>query len=248
MLPRELRDEIYSHVCSEGSAFQFNYGRLARGGRCKWQGSGLPMLQVSRPIREEFMIVLFSKGVFKVTHTPWYDWIQLGDFPFMDDISNIEFFLCLPLEFRGFEELLSATKVQAVPFFSETSKIRNVCIVKLNYCGPTALSMLLSSPIIHNLSQLTGFKTVQLKFYSRPRQWSQKGSAQSQSEEAIRGLGTCPAFDTLVLQISCALEKALGSFTITCEKRPYIESETWKQCVTFHPQGHLIKKVTQLEE
>ena len=65
-LPPELRDKIYRHICEDGSPFEFKGYCSTRGDSKKWHGSGLSMLQVSHPIREEFMLVLSSKAVFRV--------------------------------------------------------------------------------------------------------------------------------------------------------------------------------------
>ena len=93
------------------------------------------------------------------------------------------------------------------------------------------------------MSQLTGFKTVQLKFSTMVDYWV-KTRTPFNIRESINNYGTCLGFDTLVLQISSALQPTLGSFTVTHGR---YSSMWWCQDVTFHPQDHPTKKLNKLE-
>ena len=95
VLPRELRDEIYSHVCNEGFSYNFHDGGgiLGDKGSQIWCGLGLPMLKVSNGIRDEFQAVLHSKGVFEIGENTGSIPIQRNDIPFVNDILNITVFV-----------------------------------------------------------------------------------------------------------------------------------------------------------
>ena len=211
VLPRELRDHIYFQICNKGSPFEFpNYSQArAYKDRRKWLGKGLSMLGLSKAIREEFSMVLFSKGIFKVYSSSWKSETPRSEIPFVDDVSNIVI------------SHISATGMDPVSYFVETSKKRNTCTIELRGCGPRPLQRLMSSPIMHSLAGLKGFKTVQLTFFSHVNDWVHWSRLE---------------FDTLVLRISSALEPTLGSFKVTHGIRESGESRFWDQSVTFHPR------------
>ncbi len=246
-LPRELRDEIYSYMCNQRCPYEF----LENG--TKWCGLGLSMLKVSKAIREEFLTVLYTKGVF-VIHRYWYVLkIRRTDIPFFNDISNIQISLDLsdilfeihPVDEEEFHmneiQHRSAIKGRPVSYFTGTSIMRNTCTISLNECSPEMLLPLLKSREFYAMSQLTGFKNVQLRFSADANDWLKLKTPQPVREE-FHKLGTCPGFETMVLRTSSALERTLGSFTVT-RGRWTDDSETWDQHVTFHPQDRPIKDV-----
>ena len=261
LLPREIRDEIYSHICRQGSPFEFkDYDSSLCQHRRRWRGQGLSMLQVSRAIREEFSIVLFSKGVFRIWDSTCQPRTQYSKIPFMDQISNIEISLDLLHMFHESESdpwrLLSlykgdspssATDMGEMSYFRVTSATRNICTVRLHRCGPKTLSLLLSSPVMHALSQLKNFKTVRLTYSSHASYWLEKGKTLRHAREAFNGKGTCPEFSTLVLLMSRTLEQSLGSFVASRGRQECGEPRLWNQRVTFHPRGLSIKEVERLE-
>lgn len=247
ILPRELRDEIYSHVCSEGFSYDLGIGSGRKGSQI-WRGLGLSMLQVSNAIREEFQAVLYSKGVFDIGYNSGSIQIKRRDIPFVNDILNIKITVILHPDcesqadgFWSNEEEEPLFEPEPVSHFTGTSIMRHTCVIELKTQGPTALKALLSSPVVNAMSQLTGFKTVQLKFSTTVDYWVQSWTFVVR--ESIYDYGTCLGFDTLVLQISSALEPALGAFTVTRGRECYM---WWYQDVTFHPQNHPTEKLDKL--
>ena len=246
ILPRELRDEIYGLVCK---FYQFEPPYVAsiykRGGFIKWYGCGLPMLQVSKAVREEFFLIFCSKGIFEFLNPMFVDKIQPIDIPFVDCISNIKIGTYLVPDGNGCYDRYRGTfslKPEPVSFFGGTSMTRNICMIELYNCGPRTLSGLLSSPLMHALSLLTGFKTVQLSFFTDMQQWL-KWDAGESILNAVHDFGTCPGFDVLVIRISTALEPTLGAFTVTREMAPYKQVwQRWSSHVTFHPQARIPKQ------
>lgn len=215
------------------------------------------MLQVSNAIREEFQAILYSKGVFDMGYGLCKQ-IQRSDIPFVNEILNVTITVILHAmsnlcksQLDGFwsdeEEaeppLDPILEPEPVSHFTGTSIMRNACVIELNTRGPTALSALLSSPVVHAISQLIGFKTVRLVFFTMVDYWVETRTPVN-IRESINNHGTCLGFDTLVLQVSSALEPALGSFTVT---RGRDSNMRWCQDVTFHPQDHSTAKMNKLE-
>lgn len=237
-------------MCNLNSFYGYGYwfgGRFPNN-RHKWLGYDLPMLQVSRTIREEFRTILCSRGKFEIDYSCSNVVITRKDIPFLNDISNILLNLdtyLLSDDYHSLwetsdgswdEQILSATKAEPISYFSGTSIKRNTCIITLDRCEPTGLTPLLSSPALHAMSQLTGFKTVQLKFCTHANNWLKQNTPQH-IREAFHESGTCPGFDDLVLQTSCALEPSLGPFSIT-RGRWMSPHAFWDQRVTFRPREH----------
>ena len=195
------------------------------------------MLQVSKSIREEFLSVLGSEGAFKMGHA---DKLQREDVPFVNDISNIQFLFDLSLSVDN--RRLFAMKAEPVSFFTGTTVIRNTCVIELFLCTPKSL-LLLKSPLMSAISQLMGFKTVQLILSTDADDWLKHKTSQG-VRGTFRNLETCPGFDTVVLQISSALEQTLGSFTTG---QSLDGPKQWTQYVTFHPQGSPLKQAERME-
>ncbi len=92
LLPRELRDEIYSHLCKH--SFYFNSWPKYHS---KWESKDvtphhLSMSAVSKHIRHEFLPIVYAEAVFTIL-----DECLLGecvwarhDIPFVDHIQNLE--------------------------------------------------------------------------------------------------------------------------------------------------------------
>lgn len=213
------------------------------------------MLRVSKAIREEYRAVLFSKGIFAMSHPFHSHEIQRRDVPFIDDISNVKISLnlqplflkyavdpqsVLALSEKGY---LSTVKVAPLSYLNGVSIKRNTCIIDIFGCRPATLLLLPSSSVMDTLSQLKGFMTVQLAFFGSVDNWPNR--------EELRYLGqvsdSCAGFDTLVLRISSALEPTLGPFTVTERIRASDEPKRWRKYVTFHPQGYLAGETDRLE-
>lgn len=248
---REARDEIYRHVCKQEYWYLEEGTWLSyRQSNSFWKGQRLhklPILQVCKTICEEFLPVLCSEGEFEINQSSFSYKTQRSDVPFVNEISNIKIVLSLTQGAIHYTDgspnswgsLWSSAG--PVSFFTGTSVMRNTCVVKLSECTPLTL-LLLKSSLMLAISQLTGFKTVRLILSTGPDYWL-KGDTPEDVREIFRGLDTCPAFDTIVFRISHALGPALGSFTTGGRLN---EPTRWTQYVTFHPQGHLPKKVKSL--
>lgn len=253
ILPRELRDHIYSHVCDQGYSYSFmGYSRYQH--RYLWMEFNFPMLRVCRAIREEFFGSLFSNRFFEIKHHVFSLETQRSHIPFLNDISKVRFVLDLYYmsdDFKSYlqavpspsdeRELLSAIKAEPVSFFTGTSVMRKECVIELCNCRPTSLLTLLSSPLMHAMCQLTGFTTVQLDFSTYANRWLKDDTPQHIRKTFCR-LGTCPGFDNMVLRVISTLEPSLGSFAGSRLDK----SRPWNQRVTFHPRDHPTGKVEEL--
>ena len=246
ILPRELRDEIYRHLLNRQWPYYFNdshYGDIR-----KWMGDGLFMLSVCKAIREEFLTVLCSERFFELHHYSLSDKIQHSDIPFLYMISNVIIGLDVyPMSDNTNKFEPSITKPEPISFFNGTSVMRNVCLIELYRCMPGSLLSLLKSPLMHAMSELTGFKTVRLTFSTYKLDWLEYDDGLSEKarqhiRETFYSLETCPGFDDFVLRTSNALEPTLGYFAVT--RVSWIdESGLWGQRVTFHPRGHPTKRL-----
>lgn len=197
----------------------------------KWEIENLSMLQVCKVIRKEFLTVLCSEGVFEMScHS---NKIRRSDIPLVKDISNIYFVLNVMMDRSP-----SVTKSR----LTGTSVIRNKCVVEINWCTPKSLSIL-GSPLVDAMAQLTGFKTVELVFLTDADNWLQFGTPWD-VKESFRNLKTCPGFDTVVLRISKALERSLGTYTTSgnLDKPQY-----WTQSAVLHRQGPPLKQVERIK-
>ncbi len=255
ILPRELRDEIYSHMCNQTCPYRFVEPACWLTG-LKWDGKGRSMLEVSKAVRKEFLTVLYSKGVFEMDQHSVLPYTQRSDIPFFNDISNIQSSLDLADILYEAELLLESDSgelpnylnMRGRPFsyFTGTSIMRNKYIITLHGCS-FSLLLPLESQEFYAIFQLTGFKTVQLRFRTDADDWLKPETPPHIRQEFYK-LGTCPGFETMVLQTSTALERTLGSFTVT---RGYVKRSDlyryWVQHVTFHPQGRPMKKMDSLE-
>ncbi len=239
ILPRELRDEIYRNVCNQDGSYWFNTLQGHEPSDCrKWDIENLSMLQVCKVIRKEFLSVLCSEGVFEISCH--YNEIRSSDIPFVKDISNLCFVFNLGMisSTSVKKSRLSTMEEGPVSFFTGTSVLRNKCVVEITWCTPNSL-LILGSPLMAAMAQLTGFKTVELVFLTDADSWLEFGTPWD-VKESFRNLKTCPGFDTFVLRISKALERTLGPYTTgeNLDKPQY-----WTQSVVFHPQGPPLKQV-----
>ena len=67
MLPREIRDETYRHVCST----KWYLSSPSRS-HCKWHGESntvLPTMTLSKSIRQEFLAILYAESLFVICDT-----------------------------------------------------------------------------------------------------------------------------------------------------------------------------------
>lgn len=222
--------------------------------RYLWMEFDHPMLRVCKAIHEEFLAFMLSNIFFVMNHLLFSLETQRSDIPFLNDISKVRFVLDLYYMSDDFkscmeddpspsdeQELFSAMKAEPVSFFTGTSVMRKVCVIELCDCRPTSILTLLSWPLMHAMRQLTGFKTVELIFFTDADHWLDEETPQH-IRQTFYSRGTCPGFDTMVLRIISALEPSLGSFA----GRRLDKTRPWTQRVTFHPQDRLTGEVVEL--
>lgn len=238
ILPRELRNQIYSHVCSPSYYYTTWYDISRLTDRQIWYGDSEDSLSllVSKTMHAEYRSVVYSEGFFEIDRFAFSDKIQRSYMPFVNDICNVSIILDLdhPYERRispSYEgQRISSIRAEPVSYFTSGLRLRRKCILELRNYSRNAL-LLLQSPLIRAISQLIAFKTVQLVFSTKPKYWDKD----MEPHESLK---------SIIHDISCALEPALGSFTVHADSdEPY----PWFQYVNFHPQGHQVMKSIVLE-
>lgn len=238
ILPRELRNQIYSHVCSPSYYYTTWYDKSRMTDRQIWYGESEDSLSllVSKMMHAEYRSVLYSDGLFEIDRFAFSNKIQRNYMPFVNDICNVSILLDLdhPYERRispSYEgQRISSIRAEPVSYFTSGSRMRRKCRLELRNYSQNAL-LLLQSPLIRAISRLIGFKTVQLVFSTKPKYWD-------------KDMEPYESLKTIIHGISCALEPALGSFTVHADSdEPY----PWSQYVKFHPHGHQIMKSRFLE-
>ncbi len=179
-------------------------------------------MRVSKAVHAEFLLILCSKGLLKIDHFMLRQKKQLNHLPVAKDICNVSIFLDMknPIPSNGG---ISVMRAEPVSFFTGTSKIRNSCVLHFWKCTPGTL-LVLQSPLMHAISQLTAFEIVQLVFSPK-----ENGSITGM-KPPLHGL------DTLVREISRALEPTLGSFVWDTNRDGYPD---YTHCSTFHPRERL---------
>ena len=249
ILPRELRDEIYRHV-HDHEYYTSNF----MGENCgKWRSRndeslGLPMMTLSKSIRQEFLAVLCGKAVFvldstgRAGETTW----ERKRIPFVDQILNVRYIASLIHPSMPFSELsrilrdpriakkfLSERSAKPVEFFTGTEVLRNNCSIELHSVTRTVIPVL-QSPLIVAIKGLTGFKILTLKLRLDAWNWSRNDvlifyeENQSYADQIVGLRGTANAFRS-------ALEPSLG---------PTIISENYDKGIasfdfTFHPRDYV---------
>ena len=220
ILPRELRDQIYSiYLHAHGLLYHPN-AWLDDQTWCGKSSQGLSIMRVSKAVHAELLSILCSKGLLKIDHFVFSLKKQPSHLPVAKDVCNVSIFLdCAFFSPRS----LSSVSGGSVCFFTGTSKMRNSCVLHFRRCTPKA-RLIRQSPLIHAISQLTAFKTVQLVFTPKDPGWITRSRPQNDDLE------------TLVREISRALEPTLGSFVWYTNRDVYPDDT---HCCTFHPREKL---------
>ncbi len=177
VLPRELREEIYSHLCNHN--FYFNSSRKYP--HSKWQSKDvtahhLSMSAVSKHIRQEFLIIVYAEAVLIFRDECLlsdYVW-QRQNISFVDHIQNLELRTSLGDSYCDYcgrhrsvgDDNLPAKKAVPTLFFTGTRILRNTCVIQLEYCTPKEMALLLRSPFFHAIKHLKNFKSVILQLVS----------------------------------------------------------------------------------
>ena len=251
-LPRELRDEIYRHVHDHEY-----YTSDCMGEDChKWcsqngESLGLPMMTLSKAIRQEFLAVFFGEAVFvleNVEHAGGTIWIR-ELIPCIDQILNVRYVASLFLlgrmstykisrifrDSRLVKKVMSKSSAKPVEFFTGTEVLRNSCSIELRSGTPTVMPVF-QSPLIMAIKGLTGFKIVTLKLTSDAWRWSRdearivNGGNLSDADYAEEFRGMANAFRS-------ALEPSLGPSIISedCDK-----GLAWE--LTFRPRDYVANR------
>ena len=251
-LPRELRDEIYGHV----NDHEYYTSDSMRENCGKWRSRkdkslGLPMMMLSKAIRQEFLAVLCGKAVFMLENadraggTPW----ERKRIPFVDHILNVRYVALLVHPSMPFSELsrilrdpriakkfLSERSAKPVEFFTGTEVLRNNCSIELHSVIRTVIPVL-QSPLMVAIKGLTGFKILTLKLRLEAWNWSRNDvlifyeENQSYADQIVGLRDTANAFRS-------ALEPSLG---------PTIFSENYDNGIasmkfTFHPRDYVANR------
>ena len=214
ILPRELRDQIYGHVHSvlyhiiNSSEPNLIWGSVGQ------RGYGLPMLTLSKAIRQECLAALFKKAVFMLDNVGYAGKAvrKPKDIPFIDQILNVKYVVFL-LEPNDMPEGIA----KPVEFFSGTEVLRNRCSVQL-YLGSTIGMLSVQSPLIIAIKGLTGFKIVTL--HSRSC-----------------GGGFAREFGDNTDALRSALEPSLGPSII---REDWENGVPWE--LTFRPRDYIAKR------
>ena len=251
VLPRELRDEIYSHHLYNHSFYFNSWQKYPHSkSHCKWLSTDvtphrLSMSAVSKHIRQEFLIIVYAEAVFTIRDEYLlsdYVW-ERHDIPFIDHIQNLELQTSLGDSYCWYcrrhysagDDNLPMKKAVPTLFFTGTRILRNTCVIQLESCTPKRLALLLRSPFFHVIKQLTNFKSVTLQLVSEKGWWVQEDVdtylEQCYVDHAVQ-------FRVLVDAISNALEPSLGPSVSSGPRNPI--SNCWN--LTFRPRDYLSKK------
>ncbi|KAL6718190.1 hypothetical protein ACLMJK_004278 [Lecanora helva] len=150
-------------------------------GRAKWLGNSFSLLKVSSAVRKEALATLFRRGEF-VWISPVYGVrIQPHDIPFLDGILNICFSTCFdPNSLRSMllfdqddERIFGRREAHSLSCFIGDKTARDTCSFEINFTSQEKpdtngevkppIRDLLRLPGIDFLSQLTGFKTLEVR-------------------------------------------------------------------------------------
>ena len=254
-LPRELRDEIYGHIHDHEYYTSNPMGEDCRKWRSRRNRSlGLPLMILSKAIREEFLAILFDKAVFVLRKTGRARGAicKREQIPFIDQILNVGFVasLFLPGDMpihkaspmlkdpRKADKYMSKRSAKLVGFFTGTEVLRNNCSIELRSATPRVMPVL-QSPMILAVKGLTGFKIVTLKLGTGVRRWSLdkarmvKGGDLSDADYAAE----FTEFRGMANAFRSALEPSLGPSAISedCDK-----DFAWE--LTFRPRDYVANR------
>lgn len=248
VLPRELRDEIYSHVCER----EYEFGRFSDRLHRKWHSNGntdLPMLTLSKTIREELLAVLHAEAVFSIRSARYFQnkaWTR-NDIPFIDHIQRVGLSTAVcalsdehcnesMLDLREANEQLSKMRAEPTSFFAGTEVPRKTCVIEFILCTPKTM-LILQSPLFDAIKHLTGFKTVTLKISSIREHWGPQDALIYIGEDTSF-MDHAVGFAAIIDAIGSALEPSLGPNVIS--EAIVLQGIGWK--ITFHPRDYLSKQ------
>ena len=260
ILPRELRDEIYGHICDQDYYFngesvlpcriQFPVGRSSI-----WY-SIKNMVTLSTTIRREFLATLHANAVFNFS-------VPIGevsktqtrnDIPFVDHIKNVRWIIYLwvmsdtacikhGIPYDHLNRRIS-TLTSGISLFTGTDISRKSCVVELQYCTPRTIQIL-QSPFFDGIKLLTGFMTVEIKLLAQKKDWWPKDALTYGGEdESFRDRAV--GFKIFMNAARTALEPSLGPSVVTERKSKRRFDFSWE--LTFHPADHVQSKKSEVSE
>ena len=247
ILPREIRDEIYSHYLSKHhfriEAQRFFHNLLSMYPETK------VIVKVSTSIRQEFLAVLYREALF--TFCDWtfddtgaWDTWSSEDALIIDQLQKVECstLLFLSREFRRVSDgEFEATNVLAKPAkliscLARTDLLRTSCLIRLESLAPATI-LLMESPYFKAIRSMTRFKTLGLKMFFYKKDWD--------PESGVRYV-ECACWKKgsrkIVKRMISALTQDLGPSDAT----EYIDNHFFitsiEFSVKFHPHDYVNQK------
>ena len=253
ILPRELRDKIYGHLCDKGNYFDGDsilpYRRLYLGNPSPWY-SMRDMATLSTTIRREFLAILHADAVFNF-------WVPIGEvpkrrtrdeIPFCDQIKNVRWAISLwvmsdtycmshNMEYDHLNRRISGLTA-GVSLFTGADIARKSCVVELQSCTPRSI-LILQSPFFDGIKLLTGFMTVKIELSSWRKDWCPEdaltygGGRKSFQDYAV-------GFRIFLHAVRTALEPSLGPSVLTGWHGKGFFDLAWH--LTFHPSDYVLER------
>ena len=246
LLPRELRDEIYSDLLP----LNFRFNSWPKFPHKKWLDGHVPahrlsMSAVSKHIRQEFLVVVYAEAVFMIEECLSGRYVLARhDIPFIDHIQNLELRIVLGTSCcwncriyeTAWDDNLPKKKAVPTMLFTGTRILRNTCVIEVKSCTEKRLALLLRSHFFYVIKQLKNFKSVTLQLVSENKRWvpidvTDLGSKLDWGDQAV-------AFRVVVDAISNALEPSLGPSVFSGTR----SSLTNAWYITFRPRDYLTQK------
>lgn len=225
--PREIRDEIYRHVLPK-KYMTFESSCVIRSVSYednKWIRPKLSIFRLSKAINDETMSIFYSEGTFEFRYGRDYEHddtlSQIWNVDFMNRIMNIEI---------STSDNLGQPYAGPVQLFQGDVITRKSFLITLIYYPWEWSIKITESPLFRSLKQLTGFKTVTLRFVAVG-----KGDDVNWEELVWEPLLTAACKD---------LESTLGNGSA---RRKIVPTEAdnaldrKQQEVVFHPRDHKAK-------
>ena len=260
ILPRELRDEIYSCFCNHNYHFDGESvlpcrRRFPMGRSSIWY-SIRDIVTLSTAIRREFLAILYANAVFEFS-------VPIGevsktrtrnDMPFVDNMKNVRWILYLwimsdttcikhNIPHEHLNRRISGLTL-GVSHFAGADIFRKSCVVELQFCTPRAIQIL-QSPFFNGIKLLTGFMTVKIKLLAQRKDWCPKDALKNGGEsESFRDRAA--GFTIFMNAVRTALEPSLGPSIVIGWKGKGPFELTWK--LTFHPRDYVQSKMSEVSE
>ncbi|KAM0804165.1 hypothetical protein BDR22DRAFT_921707 [Usnea florida] len=259
ILPRELRDEIYRHLCNQDYHFDgvvLPCREWTPTGHSSTWPSIRNMVTVSTAIRRELLAIFHANAVFefdvpigRVSKTR-----TRNDIPFVDHIKNVRWIIYLwvmsdtscnkyNIPYEHLNQRISEL-TSGISLFTGPDISRKSCVIELQFCTPRAIQIL-QSPFFNGIKLLTGFKTVEIKLLAEKKDWCPKDALTYGGEsESFRDRAA--GFKMFQNAVLTALEPSLGPSIVTGWNGQTRFNLTWE--LTFHPSDYVQSKKSEAME